>query len=93
MTTVPLLVCSCLSVKRPPTIVTKQSLKIFEDQAFLHDAAHVTWERINLSPSGHDALSYFKDCCSLLVDEHIQIKNNSEPRTVTVPGLLTTWLF
>ncbi|XP_031704084.1 uncharacterized protein LOC116383988 [Anarrhichthys ocellatus] len=44
-----------LSVKRPPVIVTKRSLKNFANQAFLQDVAAASWERINLIPSVEDA--------------------------------------
>ena len=65
---------SGLSVKRPPMIVIKRSLKKFDIQAFLHDVAAVNWERINLIPSMDDAWSYFKDSFSTIIDKHAPLK-------------------
>ena len=65
---------SGLSVKRPPVIVTKRSLKNFDNQAFLQDVAAASWERINLIPSVEDAWSYFKNTLSLIIEKNAPLK-------------------
>lgn len=48
-------------VKSPPLIVYKRHLKIFNEQAFLHDLADEQWHKINLIPTLENAWSHFKN--------------------------------
>ena len=53
--------CLIATVKRPPLITVKRSLKHFCEQAFLIDLAQVSWKDIDLIPSVEDAWSFFKN--------------------------------
>uniref|UniRef100_A0A3B1JMQ8 Reverse transcriptase domain-containing protein n=1 Tax=Astyanax mexicanus TaxID=7994 RepID=A0A3B1JMQ8_ASTMX len=72
------------SVKRPPVIVTKRSLRKLDMQAFVQDVAAVPWDIINSIHSLDNAWSYFKKTFSMLIDKHapmkrFRIKNRYSP--------------
>jgi hypothetical protein len=62
------------TVKRPPFITVKCSLKHFCEQAFLIDLARVSWKDIELIPSVEDAWSFFKSNFLTILYKHAPFK-------------------
>ena len=62
------------TVKRPPLITVKRSLKHFYEQAFLIDLAKVSWKDIDLIPSVEDAWSFFKSNFLTILNKHAPFK-------------------
>jgi hypothetical protein len=72
------------SVKRPPLITVKCSLKHFCEQVFLIDLAQVSWKDIDLIQSVEDACSFFQSNFFTILNKHAEL------RTDIAPGSLQT---
>lgn len=63
------------SIMKRPTIITQRRLfKNFNDQAFLHDLAEVSWDRLSLIPDINNAWTFFYDSFIEIINKHAPIK-------------------
>ena len=62
------------TVKQPPLITVKRSLKHFSKQAFLIYLARVSWKDIYLIPSVKDACLLFKSVFLTILNKHAPFK-------------------
>ena len=58
------------TVKRPPRIIVKRTLKHFCEQAFLIDQAQVSWKDIDLIPSVEDAWLFLTGHFLTILNKH-----------------------
>ena len=71
--------------KSKPRFVEKRNMKMFVEQAFLHDLYHFDWERIALFDDVELAWSYFHESFSHTMNKHAPL------RKFRIKGCDNTW--